>query len=281
MTGAGRRAPPLRDPARRAIARCGESPSSCAIPTSVLGDRLGRREDVLRRVRARAAEVPLARELAVAHDDEAVRLAPLGARRDLLELRRVEAHRRRRDLLPLRAGRLRERGGRDAESEQRTAGECSSQRRQQSRHPLRVPAARRATPLLRLVRSPLMSSLAEPSRASALFSFPNPVNEVSARLVAGGVVLLAPSRIASGQSWLVAVIAYGFVARVLTGPTLSPLGQLVTRVITPRLRVAPKLRRRAAEALRAGDRRRAHGLGRGARSRLRPDDRGECRCSRS
>ena len=31
------------------------------------------------------------------------------------------------------------------------------------------------------------------------------------------------------------VIAYGFVARVLTGPTLSPLGQLVTRVVTPRL----------------------------------------------
>ena len=31
------------------------------------------------------------------------------------------------------------------------------------------------------------------------------------------------------------VLAYGFVARVLTGPTLSPLGQLVTRVVTPAL----------------------------------------------
>jgi hypothetical protein len=31
------------------------------------------------------------------------------------------------------------------------------------------------------------------------------------------------------------VIAYGFVARVLTGPTLSPLGQVVTRFVTPRL----------------------------------------------
>jgi hypothetical protein len=30
------------------------------------------------------------------------------------------------------------------------------------------------------------------------------------------------------------------VARVLTGPTLSPLGQLVTRVITPRLRVSAR-----------------------------------------
>ena len=77
--------------------------------------------------------------------------------------------------------------------------------------------------------------------AARLLSFPNPVNEVSARLVAGGVVLLALATIVFDQPWLAAVIAYGFVARVLTGPKLSPLAQLVTRVITPRLRVAPKL----------------------------------------
>jgi Domain of unknown function (DUF4395) len=73
-----------------------------------------------------------------------------------------------------------------------------------------------------------------------LFSFPNPVNEVSARLVAGGVVLLSLAAILFGQMWLTAVIAYGFVARALTGPTLSPLGQLVTRVITPRLSIAAR-----------------------------------------
>ena len=61
-----------------------------------------------------------------------------------------------------------------------------------------------------------------------LFSFPHPVNDVSARLVAGGVVLMSAAAIAFDQPWLLAVIAYGFVARVLTGPTLSPLGQLVT-----------------------------------------------------
>ncbi len=72
-----------------------------------------------------------------------------------------------------------------------------------------------------------------------LFSFPNPVNEVSARLVAAGVVLLSVATIASGQLWITALIAYGFVARVLTGPTLSPLGLLVTNVITPRLPVEP------------------------------------------
>jgi hypothetical protein len=75
----------------------------------------------------------------------------------------------------------------------------------------------------------------------ALFSFPNPVNDVSARLVAGGVVVMSVVAIAVDQPWLLAVIAYGFVARVLTGPSLSPLGQLVTRVITPRLGVAPRL----------------------------------------
>ena len=68
-----------------------------------------------------------------------------------------------------------------------------------------------------------------------LFEFPNPVNEVSARLVAGGVVVLAVLAIVLQQPWLIVVLAYGFVARVLTGPTLSPLGQLVTRVITPAL----------------------------------------------
>ncbi|GIH05763.1 hypothetical protein Rhe02_38300 [Rhizocola hellebori] len=76
--------------------------------------------------------------------------------------------------------------------------------------------------------------------ASSLFSFPNPVNEVSARLVAGGVVILSAASIAFDQPWLIAVIAYGFLARVLTGPTLSPLGQLVTRVLTPLLKLPPK-----------------------------------------
>ncbi|MGH9184741.1 MAG: DUF4395 domain-containing protein [Acidimicrobiales bacterium] len=75
----------------------------------------------------------------------------------------------------------------------------------------------------------------------SLFSFPNPVNEVSARLVAAGVVAMSLLAILFDLRWLTVVIAYGFVARVLTGPKLSPLGQLVTRVITPRLPFAPRL----------------------------------------
>ena len=46
--------------------------------------------------------------------------------------------------------------------------------------------------------------------------------------------------IAFGQFWLLIPLAYGFVARVLTGPTLSPLGSLVTMVITPRLSLPAK-----------------------------------------
>ncbi|MFN8132870.1 MAG: DUF4395 domain-containing protein [Solirubrobacteraceae bacterium] len=80
---------------------------------------------------------------------------------------------------------------------------------------------------------------AAPDR-TGLFSFPNPVNEVSARLVAGGVVILSLIALATQEPWVIAVIAYGFVARVLTGPTLSPLGQLVTKVITPRLGIAER-----------------------------------------
>ncbi|MCB0986593.1 MAG: DUF4395 domain-containing protein [Acidimicrobiales bacterium] len=74
-----------------------------------------------------------------------------------------------------------------------------------------------------------------------LFEFPNPVNEVSARLVAAGVVLLTLGVVGFGQTWMIAPLAYGFVARVLTGPTLSPLGQLVTRVITPALPFEAKM----------------------------------------
>jgi hypothetical protein len=65
--------------------------------------------------------------------------------------------------------------------------------------------------------------------------FPNPVNEKAARVVAGGVVLMALAAIAFELGWLLVLIALGFLARVVTGPTLSPLGQLATRVVAPRL----------------------------------------------
>lgn len=70
-----------------------------------------------------------------------------------------------------------------------------------------------------------------------MFRFPNPVNEVSARLVAAGVAVLAGATLVTRWEWLLVVLAYGFVARVLTGPRLSPLALVVTRWVTPRLGV--------------------------------------------
>ncbi len=68
-----------------------------------------------------------------------------------------------------------------------------------------------------------------------LFSFPNPVNETSARIVAGGAVVMGTLFAATGSGWILTVLTYGFIARLLTGPTLSPLGRLSTQVITPML----------------------------------------------
>jgi hypothetical protein len=68
-----------------------------------------------------------------------------------------------------------------------------------------------------------------------VFSFPNPVNEKGARTVAGVVAVVSAVTLATGWYWLLVPLAYGFVARVLTGPTLSPLGRLAQDVIAPRL----------------------------------------------
>ena len=79
-----------------------------------------------------------------------------------------------------------------------------------------------------------------------IIGFPNPVNEKAARIVAGGVLLLCSVTLVLSLTvgnrwlWLTVLIALGFVARVLTGPRLSPLGQVATRLVAPRLGM-PKL----------------------------------------
>ena len=74
----------------------------------------------------------------------------------------------------------------------------------------------------------------------ALFRFPNPVNEVSARLVAAGVVAMSVG-VLFGAHWLLLPLAFGFVARGVAGPRLSPLALFVTKVVTPRLTRYEKL----------------------------------------
>ncbi len=68
-----------------------------------------------------------------------------------------------------------------------------------------------------------------------LLSFPNPVNDAAARTVALGVVAMSLVALLGDLRWIMLPLTYGFVARVLSGPTLSPLGQFATRVAGPRL----------------------------------------------
>lgn len=68
-----------------------------------------------------------------------------------------------------------------------------------------------------------------------LFSFPNPVNDAAARSVALGVWTMSVLALVTGWAWILIPLTYGFLARLATGPTLSPLGQFATRVSGPRL----------------------------------------------
>ena len=66
-----------------------------------------------------------------------------------------------------------------------------------------------------------------------IFSFPNPVNEYAARMVAFMVLSLSLMIVIGNVRWLMIILAYGFLARVATGPTLSPMGLLATKIIVP------------------------------------------------
>src|ERR1700733_6666966 len=72
-------------------------------------------------------------------------------------------------------------------------------------------------------------------RVKNFFSFPNPVNDKAARTVAAVVLIEVIVTLATGWYWLTIPLAYGFWARVLTGPKLSPLGWTAMNVIAPRL----------------------------------------------
>jgi hypothetical protein len=85
------------------------------------------------------------------------------------------------------------------------------------------------------------------------FSFPNPVNDVAARTVATGVVLRGVAVAALGWGWVLIPLTYGFVARVLAGPRISPLGQVAVKVVAPRLprheKLVPGPPKRFAQAI--------------------------------
>ena len=87
---------------------------------------------------------------------------------------------------------------------------------------------------------------------SAVFAFPNPVNEYAARITAGLVVLLAGATLLSGSVWGLVLIAAGFWLRVLFGPRISPLALLSVKVLAPRLgsaRLVPGPPKRFAQGM--------------------------------
>ncbi len=71
--------------------------------------------------------------------------------------------------------------------------------------------------------------------APGLIGFPRTINEKAARVVAGVVCVIGLVALLAPAHWLAIPLAYGFWARVLTGPRLSPLGALASRVVAPRL----------------------------------------------
>jgi hypothetical protein len=87
---------------------------------------------------------------------------------------------------------------------------------------------------------------------SAVFAFPNPVNEYAARITAGLVVLLAGATLLTGSVWGLVLIAGGFWLRVLFGPRISPLALLSVKVLAPRLgraRLVPGPPKRFAQGM--------------------------------
>jgi len=68
-----------------------------------------------------------------------------------------------------------------------------------------------------------------------IFSFPDTVNEYAARTVAACIVILATCYLLSENIFILIFMAYGFAARIIAGPSLSPLALLATKVIVPML----------------------------------------------
>ena len=68
-----------------------------------------------------------------------------------------------------------------------------------------------------------------------IFSFPETINEYAARTVAGFIVIMALTFLYSHNIYLLIFMVYGFLARVVAGPSLSPIALLVTKIIIPQM----------------------------------------------
>jgi hypothetical protein len=71
--------------------------------------------------------------------------------------------------------------------------------------------------------------------------FPSLVDDVTVRIIAAEVLVLAVLALAAGQWWLYGVLAADFVLRSALGPSASPLAILAQRVVRPRVPAAKRL----------------------------------------
>ena len=68
-----------------------------------------------------------------------------------------------------------------------------------------------------------------------MFTFPNPVNEVVARTVAGFVLVTAIVYVTTSSFWVLVFLLSGFLVRVASGPRYSPTAWVAIHMIVPRL----------------------------------------------
>jgi len=65
--------------------------------------------------------------------------------------------------------------------------------------------------------------------------FPRVVDEVTVRLIASVVLVLAVAALALHQWWIYALLALDFILRTTFGPKASPLARVVLRLVRPRV----------------------------------------------
>ncbi|PFG34956.1 DUF4395 domain-containing protein [Sanguibacter antarcticus] len=69
--------------------------------------------------------------------------------------------------------------------------------------------------------------------------FPSTVDDITVRLIAGVVLVVALVTLGTQQWWLYALLAVDFTLRAVLGPRWSPVARLVQRWVRPRVRALP------------------------------------------
>jgi hypothetical protein len=70
--------------------------------------------------------------------------------------------------------------------------------------------------------------------------FPRVLDDVTVRLVAAIVLVVASLALLTGAAWLYAVLAADFVLRTAFGPKASPFAQVASRWLRPLVKAAPR-----------------------------------------